>query len=116
MASMLKNVSMDGYQPDPTYVLKRVTPKYVYEDGNRTEKLEGYSYRVVNCSSYDTFTITVNHKKPVISQEALQEAAEDGKTVIVEVTGATVTPYLSTRTQSIEDSIKATDIRLVTTE
>lgn len=113
MGSIVKGARLTDFMSDPTFVLKGISPRYKYENNARTEQLLGYNYRVVNRSSFDTIIVTVNQATPIISLERMQEADDADENIIVEITGATVTPYYSERTKSVEDSIKATSIKLV---
>lgn len=113
MSSLLKSIPLSVVVSNNQFVLKSVAPRYHYEDGKRTDNVAGYTYRLVNTESFDTFTVSVPHSVPVVTTEALQAANEAKQHILVELDGATVTPYYSERTHSVEDSIKAVGIRRV---
>ncbi len=111
MSSLLKSIPLSVVVSSNQFVLKSVTPRYRYENNKRTDTVEAYSYRLVNTDSFDTFTVSVPHSVPVVTQEALQAANEAGQHILVELEDATITPYYSERTHSVEDSIKAAGIK-----
>lgn len=109
--TILKNVPLATITSTNRFVLRSVTPRYRYEDGKRTDKVDGYTYRLVSTETFDTFGVTVSQSSPVISEEALRASNEAGQHVFVELEDATITPYFSERTHSVEDSIKAVGIK-----
>lgn len=113
MPTILKIVPLSMFLTLFTFVLKGVTPRYRYADNKRTDEIEGYVYRVVSTETYDTFNVFVPHGTPVVSADDLKIANEQGNHILVEIEDATITPYYSERTNSVEDSIKASSIRLV---
>lgn len=113
MSSLLKCIPLSLVVSDNQFVLKSVAPRYRFEDGKRTDKVDGYTYRLVSTETFDTFTVSVPHSNPVMTPEALRAATEAGQHILVELEDAVVTPYYSERTRSVEDSIKAAEIRRV---
>lgn len=111
--TILKNIPLETVCSGNQFVLKSVAPRYRFEDGKRTDKVDGYTYRLVSTETFDTFSVTVSQSSPVISEEALRASNEAGQHVFVELEDATITPYFSERTHSVEDSIKAVGIRRV---
>lgn len=56
-------------------VLKGVRPSYLKDaNGKKTDKIEAVRYDLVNPITFDTFTVKVPEKLPLISQEALDDA------------------------------------------
>ncbi len=113
MPSIVKNAPLRHFIPTPEFIVKDVAPRYNYVDGKRTDSIIGHSYRLVNVESYDLITVLVEGTKPVITVDDLRTINEAGEKVVVEISGATVTPYYSVRTKSVEDSIKATGIKII---
>ena len=111
--TVLQKIPLTVVVSSNQFVLKGVSPRYTYTDGKRTETIEAFSYKLVDPESFDTFTVSVAHTVPVVTPEALRGANEAGQHILVELEEATITPYYSERTHTIEDSIKAAEIRRV---
>ncbi|GIO22515.1 hypothetical protein [Oceanobacillus sp. J11TS1] len=73
--------------------------KYAYKDGERTDKIEGYSYRLIDVINGEVLTVTIPHNKELPSES------------YVEVVNATGTPYIANNRATL--SVKAKDIVLV---
>lgn len=99
---------------DSTMMLVNVRAVPVYEEGTRTDKIECYVYDCVDLFSFDRIAIKVEETKPLIDPEELLERREAGEKIFVEVIGGTVTAYYNERLNSIEDSFKARELRIVT--
>ena len=99
---------------DTTMMLVNVRPVPVYEEGTRTDRIESHFYDCVDLFSFDRIAIKVEETKPLIDQEELLERREAGEKIFVEVIGGTVTAYYNERLNSIEDSFKARELRIVT--
>lgn len=70
----LIKIPVDGFIPEQA-VLKAVRPVYLKDaNGKKTDVLEAVRYDCVNPETFDTFTIKVPEKPPIISQEALNDA------------------------------------------
>lgn len=99
---------------DTTMMLVNVRPVPVYEEGTRTDRIESHFYDCVDLFSFDRIAIKVEETKPLIDPEELLERREAGDKIFVEVIGGTVTAYYNERLNSIEDSFKARELRIVT--
>lgn len=99
---------------DTTMMLVNVRPVPVYEEGTRTDRIESHFYDCVDLFSFDRIAIKVEETKPLIDPEELLERREAGEKIFVEVIGGTVTAYYNERLNSIEDSFKARELRIVT--
>lgn len=99
---------------DTTMMLVNVRPVPVYEEGTRTDRIESHFYDCVDLFSFDRIAIKVEETKPLIDPEELLEHREAGEKIFVEVIGGTVTAYYNERLNSIEDSFKARELRIVT--
>lgn len=97
-----------------TMMLVNVRPVPVYEEGTRTDRIESHFYDCVDLFSFDRIAIKVEETKPLIDPEELLERREAGEKIFVEVIGGTVTAYYNERLNSIEDSFKARELRIVT--
>ena len=95
-------------------MLVNVRPVPVYEEGTRTDRIESHFYDCVDLFSFDRIAIKVEETKPLIDPEELLERREAGEKIFVEVIGGTVTAYYNERLNSIEDSFKARELRIVT--
>lgn len=99
---------------DSTMMLVNVRAVPVYEEGTRTDRIESHFYDCVDLFSFDRIAIKVEETKPLIDPEELLERREAGEKIFVEVIGGTVTAYYNERLNSIEDSFKARELRIVT--
>lgn len=99
---------------DVVVMLIGVRPVPIYKDGERTDKIGAYMYECVDLFSFDRISIKVEESNPLIDPEELLERREAGEKIFVEVIGGTVTAYYSERLNSIEDSFKARELRIVT--
>lgn len=109
-----KDFALEYFMPEGIFALRTVTSRYKYEDNKKTDEITGYVYEGVNTSSYDTIKVLVEGgKKPVISNDELQNLREAGSNIYVEFKNARLRPYYSTVTNQIEDSIKADGVSLV---
>ena len=99
---------------DTTMMLVNVRPVPVYEEGTRTDRIGSHFYDCVDLFSFDRIAIKVEETKPLIDPEELLERREAGEKIFVEVIGGTVTAYYNERLNSIEDSFKARELRIVT--
>ena len=114
--TILNKIPLKTVMPSQQFILKGVTSRYKYNEGERTENIIGYVYRLVNMDTYDSINVLVEQMSPVISAEDLKMANEAGQKVVVEIDGATITPYYSLQTKSIEDSVRATSIKIIQTK
>lgn len=71
--------------------------KYKYVNGERTEIVDGYSYRLVDVSNGEILNITIPHKKNLEPQ------------TYVEIINAIGTPFVTNNRATL--SIRAEDIR-----
>lgn len=70
--------------------------KYKYVNGERTETIDGYSYRLIDVSNGEILNITLPHKKVLQPQ------------TYVEIINAVGTPFIANNRATL--SIKAEDI------
>ena len=75
--------------PADHYLLKEVNPIHVYEDGKRTDKVEGYRYTLADLNTVEIFDVKVKEKAPVVSQETLAHSDR----LWVSLEGAVIKPY-----------------------
>lgn len=110
------SIPLEVKYPDGTYILLEVNSNSVFENGIRTDKIDGYKYLAVDTLFFDRINVKIlGQKEPLISNEQLQEMRKTGQKVIVEFIDGVIKPYWSRDTRSIEDSFSANDIRLVET-
>lgn len=99
---------------DIVMMLIGIRPVPIYKDGERTDEIGAYMYECVDLFSFDRISIKVEESNPLIDPEELLERREAGEKIFVEVIGGTVTAYYNERLNSIEDSFKARELRIVT--
>lgn len=99
---------------DTVMMLTNIRPVPTYKDGEKTDKIGAYMYECVDLFSFDRISIKVEGSNPLIDPEDLLERREAGEKIFVEVIGGTVTAYYNERLNSIEDSFKARELRIVT--
>lgn len=113
MPTILKEVSLDMVLYNAQFALTGVTPRYKYADEKRTDELEGYVYRVTDMTSLKALAVFVPHTKPIVSSDEIVRSNEAGTRIFVEFDDAVITPYVARKSGTIEDSIKAANVRLV---
>jgi hypothetical protein len=74
--------------------------KYVYENGEKTEKISGYSYRLLDIDAGEVIVITLPILKHIPPKS------------VVEIIDPVGTPYTNQNGQ-VQMSIKATDIEIL---
>ena len=95
--------------------LKSVKSRNKYDNGDKTDEIDGYIYEVVNLERFDTLRVFVKGgKKPLITNEELLSMQEAGEKVYVEFDNAQIKPYYNTFSNQLEDSVKADSVRIVT--
>ena len=118
MASLfLKRLfALKGIVAEPVYYCHGVKIIFRYENGTKTDEIQGYKYLATNTDTFEQIEVFVSGDKPLIPPEQLSELQESGERIFVEFENAVVKPYYSERTKSIEDSIKADAVHLVETK
>ena len=118
MASLLvkRLFALKDLIAEPVFYCNSIRVVCRYENGTKTDEIQGYKYMATNTESFDQIEIIVPGDKPLIPPEQLSELQESGERIFVEFDNAVVKPYYSERTHSIEDSIKADAVHLVETK
>lgn len=118
MASLLvkRLFALKGLIAEPVYYCHGVRIIFRYENGTKTEEVQGHKYLVTNTDTFEQIEVFVAGITPLITPERLEELQEAGERIFVEFENAVVKPYYSERTHSIEDSIKADAVHLVETK
>ncbi len=118
MASLLvkRLFALKGLIAEPVYYCHGVRIIFRYENGTKTEEVQGHKYLVTNTDTFEQIEVFVAGSTPLLTPETLEELQESGERVFVEFENAVVKPYYSERTHSIEDSIKADALHLVETK
>lgn len=118
MASLLvkRLFALKGLIAEPVYYCHGVRIIFRYENGTKTEEVQGHKYLVTNTDTFEQIEVFVAGNTPLLTPERLEELQESGERVFVEFENAVVKPYYSERTHSIEDSIKADAVHLVETK
>lgn len=108
-----KRTKLNTVISDSEFYLNSVTRKNGYENDKPTNEIVGYTYTVTSISTFIQFNVLVEHTTPVIEPKELEALQEAGEKVFVGFENATIKPYYSDRTKSLEDSIKADGIYIV---
>ena len=118
MASLLvkRLFALKGLIAEPVYYCHGVRIIFRYENGTKTEEVQGHKYLVTNTDTFEQIEVFVAGSTPLLTPERLEELQESGERVFVEFENAVVKPYYIERTHSIEDSIKADAVHLVETK
>ena len=109
-----KIFDLNSLFPIPKFLVLEVTPRYNYDNGVKTDVVEGYNYDVINLGSYDTMRVFIEGANaPLIENDKLQNMRESGKQLFVEFDNARIRVYYNSKTRQLADSIKADAIRVV---
>lgn len=106
---------LTNYMEESVFYLNDVTARFRYDNNVRTDEIQGHTYTATSTDTFDQIHVFIEGKKPLIEPEKLHQAQEDGERIFVEFENAVIRPYYSDRTKSIEDSIRATGVKLVET-
>lgn len=104
---------LDEIIVEPVYYLNQITVRMKYENGQRTDEVAGYVYLVTNTDTFDQISVFVEQSKPLLEPEKLEALQNSGEKIFVEFQNAVLKPFYSTRTNSLEDSIKADNVTIV---
>lgn len=100
---------------DGRFLLVGIEPDFEYENNQRTEKIIGYKYEVVDTVDFDKIKVKIKgQKKPLMTSERLEELRENGEKIVVEFINGVDKLYIrrSGNMSSVEDSFSAEDIKL----
>lgn len=106
-------IPLDVLLTDSKFILRSVVPRFKYENGKKTDTVEGYVYDVVNASTFDDMRIVVPGTIPVMTNEEIVLLRESGTSVQLEFANATVQVYVNSSTHHLEESIKADSVLVV---
>lgn len=115
MSSLLLNreIPLKTILPGDNYALKEIRPRYAYEGGSRTDRLEGFTYVVVNMASLDQVSVLVRQDKPIVTPEELSAKASKNEHIMVAFDGAVIRQYMRRDPVGVEDSISAAGVRII---
>lgn len=115
MASLLvkRLFALKDLIAEPVYYCNSIKVVFRYENGAKTDEIQGHKYLVTNTDTFTQLEVFVAGSKPLLTPERLEELQEAGERIFVEFHNAVVKPYYSERTHSIEDSIKAEAVKEV---
>lgn len=112
-----KRIDLSALYPEMLFLLLRVTPIMEYDnEGKRTDKVVAHTYECVETIDFNHLKVRVENLALPISNEELQKMRQAGEKVAVEFINPTIMVYINRNTSTIEDSIKADDVRLVEME
>ena len=105
---------VSSFGKPPRYILKGTAVSYIYENGEKTDKIEGISYKVVESRDYNKLSIKVKgQKEPIMSNELIETFKEEDKPIYVEFDELTVMAYINRNINAICDSYTASGIRVI---
>ena len=112
-----KRIDLGALYPEMLFLLLRVTPIMEYDnEGKRTDTVVAHTYECVETMDFNHLKVRVENLALPISNEELQKMRQAGEKVAVEFINPTIMVYINRNTSTIEDSIKADDVRLVEME
>lgn len=89
-------------------ILVDIVPYYEYQDGKRTDNLQGYKFVVVEDKSYEKFAVKIPSIVPAITKEQMVASKEK---IRVSFKNAIAKPY-KTYSGEYELSVTATGINI----
>ena len=97
MASLLvkRLFALKGLIAEPVYYCHGVRIIFRYENGTKTEEVQGHKYLVTNTDTFEQIEVFVAGSTPLLTPERLEELQESGERVFVEFENAVVKPYYS---------------------
>lgn len=99
------------------FLLMKITEIREFKDGKYNDNVLGYTYECVDLIDFRRLKIKIEgQKKPLMTNEALQELRQSGSKIFVEFENPTIMPFVNAKTNSLDDSIKADDVKLVENE
>lgn len=116
MATILHNIRLARLFDKELWAVKSVWPRYEYNGKERTDKVTGWVYTVINMTTLDIVKVYVEGAGPVVTAAQVAEANGQGERIYLELVNATISPYVDGRTGEIEDSIKAEAVKVVEEE
>lgn len=111
-----KRIDIQAIHKDPVFILREIRKIPGFRDGKVTDEVMGFMYECLDTKRYEPCLFKIEGQKmPLMTNEELQQRIDSDETVFVEIINGSVMAYVSQK-NSIEDSFKADDIRLVETE
>lgn len=103
------SMPLSALMTDTSFALLETSPIFHYENGTRTDIIEGTRYTVANPSTFDRFDVKVSKVTPVLTQEQIEKSSER---VFVAFTNASCRP-VKAEYGKVFLSITADDIKVV---
>lgn len=110
-----KRIPLTTVFQDNLMILLQVNPVREFSDGAYTDRIIAHKYEVVETTNFTHLSIKLEQLKPLMSDEQLQHRRAEGQQIHVEFINPTIMAYLS-KNGTIEDSLRADDVRIVDTE
>ena len=104
------SVPLEVLLPEPTFIIRGVREKKLYENGLRTEKTAGFTYSCINTRNFCYIPITVKETTPSFSEAEIENSLENGEQIIVEFVNARVKAYVDIQNKKLAESITADQI------
>lgn len=82
-------ISLEDILPSEKFVLKEVRKVFVYENNQKTDRVWGYRYKLVDPIKFETFEVKVEQREPIVSAQMLEESDK----LWVSLEGAVIKPY-----------------------
>lgn len=103
---------------DEVFMLMDIQKYFEYENGQKTDRLAGYKYEVVDTISFDKISVKVKgQSEPLMPPEQLAERRDNGERIFVEFINGYDKLYNRNFNGrwTVEDSFWADNIRLAET-
>lgn len=82
-------IALTDILPADSFVVKEVNPIQIYEDGKRTDRIEGYRYTLADLNAIEIFDVKVKAKAPIVTNEMIEKSDR----LWVSLEGAVIKPY-----------------------
>lgn len=69
-------IALDKLMKEQTFALIASAPSFQYQDGKKTDVIDGTRYTVANVQTFDKFDVKTPEKTPVVSSEQIASMDE----------------------------------------
>lgn len=108
-----KEIPLEVLLTNSKFIVRGVTPRYHYENGQKTDEIEGHVFDVVNAGSFDDVRVMVTGATSIVTNEQVVAARESGAPIMVEFVNATIRAYVNPTSHRIEETVKAEAVNLL---
>lgn len=68
------SISLEDILPSNRFILREVNPVFIYENKQRTDKIWGYKYKLVDTQVFEIFEVKVESKTPLVTQQTIDNS------------------------------------------